>query len=165
MKKKKTLNITRTAVIAAAYTALTCAFAFAASGVIQVRVAEALCVLPYFTPYAIPGVTLGCLLSNIVTGAMTGGVVIFDVIFGTAATLIGAVGAYLLRKWKWLVPVPTIIANTLIVPQILKLVYGAEEAVLFLMMTVGIGELISAGVLGMILLFALEKHRKRLFDN
>lgn len=165
MKKKKTLNITRTAVIAAAYTALTCAFAFAASGVIQVRVSEALCILPYFTPYAIPGVTLGCLLSNVITGAMTGGIVIFDVLFGTAATLIGALGAYLVRKWKWLVPIPTIVSNVLIVPQVLKLVYKVEEAVPFLMLTVGIGEFISVGILGMILLFALEKHRKKLFDN
>ncbi len=163
MKKKKTINLTRTAVIAAAYTALTCVFAFAASGVIQVRVAEALCVLPYFTPYAIPGVTLGCLLANIITGAMTGGVVIFDVLFGTLATLIGALGAYLLRKWKWLVPIPTILSNTLIVPQILKLVYGADEAVPFLMVTVGLGEFISAGVLGMILLFSLEKNKNKLF--
>ncbi|MBE6563650.1 MAG: QueT transporter family protein [Ruminococcaceae bacterium] len=158
--KKKTKNITHVGVIAAAYTALTCAFAFAASGVIQVRVSEALCILPYFTPYAIPGVTLGCLFSNIITGAMT-----FDVIFGTLATLIGAIGSYLLRKWKWAVPIPPIVANTLIVPQVLKLVYGVPEAVPFLMLTVGIGEIISVGILGMILLFALEKHRKKLFDN
>ena len=158
--KKKTANITRIAVITAAYTALTCAFAFAASGVIQVRVSEALCILPYFTPYAIPGVTLGCLLSNVITGAMT-----FDVIFGTTATFIGAVGSYLLRKWKWLVPIPPIAANVLIVPQVLKLVYGVPEAVPFLMLTVGIGEVISVGVLGMLLLFSLEKHRKKLFGS
>lgn len=161
--KKKTLNLVRTAVIAAAYTALTCAFAFAASGVIQVRVSEALCILPYFTPCAIPGLTLGCLLSNVITGAMTGGIVFFDVIFGSLATFIGAVGSYLLRKWKWLVPIPPIAANVLIVPQVLKLVYGANEAVPFLMLTVGIGEVISVGVLGMILLFALEKHKNKLF--
>ncbi len=161
--KKKTGNITRIGIIAAAYTALTCAFAFAASGVIQVRVAEALCILPYFTPYAIPGLTLGCLLSNVATGAMTGGIVIFDVIFGTVATFIGAVGSHLLRKWKWLVPIPPIVANTVIIPQVLKLVYGADEAVPFLMMTVGIGEVISVGVLGMILLCSLEKHKKKLF--
>ncbi len=161
--KKKTGNITRIAVIAAAYTAITCAFAFAASGVIQVRVAEALCILPYFTPYAIPGITLGCLLSNVLTGAMTGGIVILDVIFGTFATFVGAVGSYLLRRWKWLVPIPPIAANVLIIPQVLKFVYGADEAVPFLMLTVGIGEIISVGVLGMILLFALEKHKNKLF--
>lgn len=158
-KQNKTLKfITQSAIIAAAYAALTFIFAFCSSGVIQVRVAEALCVLPYFTPAAVPGVTLGCLVANLITGAMP-----WDIVFGTAATLIGAVLSYVLRRYKYLTPLPPIIANTIIVPQILKKVYAAPEAVPFLMFTVGVGEVISVGILGTVLLLALEKHADIIF--
>ena len=152
--------LTHSAIIAAAYVALTLLFAFCASGTIQVRVSEALCVLPYFTPAAIPGLAIGCLIANILTGS-----VLWDVVFGSLATLIGAVFSYLLRKRKWLVPIPPIVANVLIIPQVLKYVYGASEAVPFLMMTVGIGEVVSVGILGMLLLFALEKNASKIFKN
>lgn len=155
---KSTKNITFAAVIAALYTVLTFVFSFASSGVIQVRVAEALCILPCFTPYAIPGVTVGCLLANFLVGGMP-----YDIVFGTLATLIGAVGTYLLRKNKFLAVLPPIVSNTLIVPQILKLVYGAEEAVPFLMLTVFIGEVLSVGVLGLVLYTVMKKYENRLF--
>lgn len=132
-----------------------------ASGVVQVRISEALTVLPFFTPAAIPGLFVGCIISNLLAGSA-----VWDVVFGSIATLIGAVGTYLLRKkTKWLAPLPPIAANTLIVPFILAFAYGAEESIPFLMLTVGAGEIISCGVLGLILLKALEKHAKDIFGQ
>ena len=105
---------------------------------IQVRFSEALTILPYFTSAAIPGLTIGCLLSNWLTGcALT------DIIFGTAATLIGALLTYALRRFKWLAPLPPIAANTIIGPWVLRYAYGIDDAIPFLMLTVGYGELIS----------------------
>lgn len=160
--KKKTYFITQAAVIAALYVVLTLAIsAFnLASGAIQVRISEALTILPFFTPAAIPGLFIGCLLSNFITGCA-----IWDVIFGSIATLLGALGTYFLRKNKWLAPLPPILSNTIIVPFILIFVYGLEDALPFLMLTVGIGEVISCGILGMILLFALSKYRNILFGE
>ncbi len=132
-----------------------------ASGVVQVRISEALTVLPFFTPVAIPGLFVGCIISNLLAGSA-----VWDVVFGSIATLIGAAGTYLLRKkTKWLAPLPPIAANTLIVPFILAFAYGAEESIPFLMLTVGAGEIISCGVLGLILLKALEKHAKDIFGQ
>ncbi len=97
--KQKTNFICVTAMIAALYVVLTfIANTFGlASGVIQIRLSEALTVLPFFTPAAIPGLTIGCLLSNWMTGC-----VLWDIIFGTLATLLGALGSYALRKYPWL---------------------------------------------------------------
>lgn len=132
-----------------------------ASGVVQVRISEALTVLPFFTFAAVPGLFVGCVISNLLAGSA-----IWDVIFGSAATLIGAVGTYLLRKrTKWLAPLPPIAANTMIVPFVLAFAYGAEEGIPFLMLTVGAGEVISCGVLGLILLKALEKRSKDIFGQ
>ena len=88
-----------------------------------------------------------------------------DVLFGSLATLLGAVGSYLLRRYKWLVPLPPVIANTLIVPFVLAYVYGAEGTIPFFMLTVGIGEIISCYVLGSILLNALLPYRNIIFKN
>lgn len=162
MRNKKVLFITQAAVIAALYVVLTVfinAFNLA-SGAIQVRISEALTILPYFTPAAIPGLFIGCLLSNFITGCAP-----YDVLFGSIATLLGALGTYALRKYKFLAPIPPIVSNTIIVPLILAFVYQVEDAIPFLMLTVGIGEVISCGVLGMILLFALQKHANKIFGN
>ncbi len=158
MRNKKVLFMTEAAIIAAIYVVLVFAFAPISFSAIQARIAEALTILPFFTPAAIPGVTIGCLLSNLLTGAD-----ILDVIFGPMATLLGAIGSYLLRKNKFLVPLPPIIANTLIVPWILRYAYGVPDAIPFLMLTVGIGEVIACGILGMILLFALDKYKHIIF--
>lgn len=160
MKNKKTVFLTEAAVIAALYTALVFIFQPLASGVIQVRVAEALTVLPFFTPAAIPGVTIGCLISNTLSGA-----VLPDIIFGSLATLAGAVCSYLLRKHKYLVVIPPIVANMVVVPWILRYAYGMKDAIPYMMLTVGIGEIISCGIFGIILLFALEKHKKVIFKS
>ena len=155
MKNKKLVFICQAAVIAALYVVLTYVFSAFASGVIQVRVSEALTILPAFTPAAIPGLVIGCLLSNTLTGC-----VLLDIIFGSVATLIGALGSYALRRHTWLVP---IVSNMIIVPFVLRYAYGATDAFPFMIATVGAGEIISCYLLGMILYGALKKVNHTLF--
>jgi uncharacterized membrane protein len=93
------------------------------------------------------------------------GCMLLDIIFGSLATLIGAFGTYLLRNQnKWLAPLPPIIANIIIVPFVLAYVYHLEGSIPYFMLTVGIGEIISCGVLGMLLRTVLQKYRKYIFD-
>ncbi len=155
-RHQSTLFLCRAAIIAAIYFTLTllCAALGISSGVIQVRLSEMLCVLPVFTTAAIPGLTLGCLCANLFTGAIWQ-----DIVFGTLATLLGAIGAYALRKIKWLSPFPTVLANTIIVPLVLSYGYGVPDGIPFLMLTVGIGEIISAYLFGLLLLRALKGKR------
>lgn len=165
MKNKKVLFLVQAAMIAAIYVVLTyfiSAFNLA-SGAIQVRISEALVILPYFTPAAIPGLFLGCLLSNLLTGGM-----IWDVIFGSLATLLGAIGTWLLCRGsapvkKWLAPLPPIISNTLIIPFVLYYAYQFPGSIPYFMLTVGLGEIISCGILGLLLLNVLNKYRKYIF--
>ena len=158
MKSKRLVFICQAAVIAALYVVLTYVFSAFASGVIQVRVSEALTILPAFTPAAIPGLVIGCLLSNTLTGC-----VLLDIIFGSVATLIGALGSYALRRHTWLVPIPPIVSNMIIVPFVLRFAYGATDAFPFMIATVGAGEIISCYLLGMILYGALKKVNHTLF--
>ncbi len=160
-------TMVQAAMIAAIYVVLTyIANAFGlANHAVQIRFSEALTILPYFTPAAIPGLTIGCLLSNILTGCA-----LPDIIFGSLATLIGALGTYALRKWKWCAPVCPIIANTVIVPLVLIYGYGllieglsVLQCFGYYCLTVGAGEIISCGILGMTLLFSLQKYQGRIF--
>lgn len=155
----KVLLLVQAAMIAALYVVLTfIANALGlASQAIQVRFSEALTILPYFTPAAVPGLFIGCLLSNILTGCA-----LPDIIFGSLATLIGAVFTGKLKKYKWMAPVPPIVANAVIVPFVLLYAYGVKPLWLSFV-TVTIGEIISCGVLGMLLLFALQKYAGRIF--
>lgn len=164
---KKTVFLVQAAMIAAIYVVLTfIANAFGlANYAVQVRFSEALTILPYFTPAAIPGLFIGCLLSNILTGC-----ILPDIIFGSIATLVGALGTYYLRKWKWCAPLTPIIANTIVVPLVLIYGYGfliegvsVAYCFAYYALTVCIGEIISCGILGMILLFSLEKYAGRIF--
>ncbi len=125
------------------------------SGAIQIRFSEALCILPVFTPAAIPGLFIGCFISNLLSGA-----IIWDVVFGSIATLIGAIGTYILRKNRWLACLPPILANTIIVPFLLYFAYHVGGGIFILFVTVGIGEIISVGILGELLYSALQKHRE-----
>ena len=158
--RKRLVYITEASAIAALYTVITIAIGPLGSAAIQCRIPEAMCMLAIFTPAAIPGMTIGCLISNIATGCLWQ-----DVLFGTLATLIGVVGARLLRRIWWLTPLPTVVSNTLIVPFVLAYAYHAEEGIPFLMLTVGIGEVISAYVLGIALYFALRKNARYIFKN
>ena len=158
--RKRLIYTCQAGLIAALYIVLTVAIgAFGlANGAIQFRISEALCVLPFFTPAAIPGLAIGCVISNLWTGCIWQ-----DVLFGSLATLLGALGAYCLRRYPWAVPLPTVVANILIVPPVLAYGYHAPEGLPYLMLTVGIGEVLSAYVLGMVLLAALKKRGTSIF--
>lgn len=160
MKQKKVLFLTQAAMVAALYVVLTfIANAFGlANYAVQVRFSEALTILPFFTPAAIPGLFVGCLLSNILTGCA-----LLDIIFGSAATLIGAIFTYKLRMYKWLAPIPPIAANTVFIPFVLKYAYQIEP-IWFSAVTVAAGEVISCGILGMTLLFTLNKYKGKIFS-
>ena len=143
MKLHKTRWIAHAAMIAAIYIIVTWLFAPFGFGEIQVRISEALTILPAFTPAAVPGLFVGCL-----------------------ATLIGAVLVYRMRdKHSFLLPLPPILSNTLIVPFVLRYGYGIALPLPLLMFSIGIGELISCGVLGMILHRALSRYRNTLFHS
>ena len=157
----KVLFIAQAAMIAAIYVVLTLIGASFSYGEVQVRISEALTILPAFTTAAIPGVFLGCLISNIL-----GGCILPDIIFGSLATLIGAIFTWMLRnKSKYLAPLPPIIANVIVVPFVLKYGYMVPLPIPFMMLTVGIGEVISCGVLGLILYTALNRYRGLLFKT
>ena len=148
-------------VIAALYVGLGFLVLNLASGVIQIRFAEVMTVMPVFTAAGIPGVTIGCFLFNLLSGAAVG-----DVVFGTLATLIGAAGTRLLRKKsRYLAVLPPIIANMLIVPFVLRYCYGMEDAIWFMMVTVGAGEIVAAGILALLLRRLLEQNRRQLFPE
>lgn len=160
-KSNKVLLLVQAAMIAALYVVLTfiANVLGLASSAIQVRFSEALTVLPYFTPAAIPGLFTGCLLSNLLTGCAMP-----DIIFGSLATLIGALLTRKFRQNKWMAPVPPIAANAIIIPPVLLFAYGIRP-LWFSFITVTIGELISCGLLGMLLLFALQNHANFLFTQ
>ena len=159
--KLNVLFVAQAAMIAAIYVVLTLVGASFAYGPVQVRLSEALTILPAFTPAAIPGVFLGCLLSNIL-----GGCILPDIIFGSLATLIGAVFTWMLRdKSRYLAPLPPILANTIIVPFVLKYGYMDPLPIPFMMLTVGIGEVISCGVIGLIVYSGLNRYRGVLFPK
>lgn len=158
MKKSKTIS--QSAIIASLYVVLTLVSNTLglANGAIQLRLSEALTILPCYTTAAIPGLAIGCFISNLITGCA-----LWDVIFGSIATLIGAAGTYLLRKNKFISPISPIVANLLIIPFVLIYTYGAEESLPFLMLTIGLGELLSAGVLGVFMLKLLDKYKNQIF--
>ena len=159
---RKARHLAHGALIAALYVALTHAqnllLPNSASMAVQFRVSEAMCVLAFFTPAAIPGLTVGCLLANILCGN-----IFWDVIFGTLATLLGAIGTRLLRKRPLLALLPPILSNTIIVPIVLTYAYGIPGGIPWLMLTVGIGEILSCGLLGQLLWGTLDKHKAQLF--
>lgn len=158
-RRFRTASLTQAAIIAALYIVLTF-FANAlglANYAVQIRFSESLTILPYFTKAAIPGLFIGCLLSNIMTGCA-----LPDIILGSLATLLGGIITYFLRKYKWAAPIGPIVSNALIVPFVLLYAYGIKP-LWFSFVTVTIGEIISCGVLGMLLLKTLDKYRNILF--
>ena len=144
---KKTTMVAYGGLIAALYVGLTYLSASVglASGVIQVRISEALTILPVLTAAAIPGLTVGCVLANLLTGCAA-----WDVVFGSLATLIGAVGTRMMKKTPQLAWIPPVVANVAIVPIVLMKVYGVTDAWWYLVLTVGAGELIACGLLGLL---------------
>ncbi|KXG45070.1 transporter [Tepidibacillus decaturensis] len=142
--------------IAALYAVLTIAIAPLSYGWIQFRVAEALTILPFFTPLAIPGLAIGVLIANIISPLG-----IIDMVVGTLATLIAAIITSKIKN-KWLVPWPPILINAIFVGLELGIVFSTEISIPLAMLWVGIGELGVLYLLGMPLLFILER-RKDLF--
>ena len=157
----KVLYMAQAAMIAAIYVVLTVLGASLAFGEVQIRFAEALTILPVFTPAAVPGLFIGCLLGNIL-----GGAIVPDIVFGSLATLIGAFFTWKLRnKSKYLAPLPPVVANIIVVPFVLKYGYQVPLPIPFMMLTVGVGEVISAGVLGLIVYEALSKYKGLVFKK
>lgn len=158
--QKKTRFIAAAAMIAAMYVALSWVSQTVGlcSGAIQCRISEALCVLPVFTFAAVPGVTVGCLITNLLFGSGN----IYDILFGTLASLIGVLIAWAIRKLPYLASVPTILSNAVIIPAVLILFFPEMNWGMYplLFVQVGLGEVIACGVLGTILVWYLKTHPK-----
>ncbi len=161
MRQFTSKQLARCAMIAALYTAVSLAFAPLSYGAVQVRFAEALCLLPVFAPDAIIGVTLGCLLTNFIGSSP------IDAVFGTLATLLAALVTYKLRNLRWHgLPVWSALSPVLFNAVII----GAEITFFFMdvpatgavlamnMVTVGIGEILSCVLLGLVLVRVIEKN-------
>lgn len=151
---KKVTYITRGGVIGALYVLFTMLSAMLglSNGVIQIRFSEALCVLPMFFPEAVVGLFVGCLISNLLSGC-----VIWDVVFGSLATLIGAVGTRIFRKNKVLAFLAPILSNSLIIPVVLMKAYGVDADFWYLFLTILAGEALSVGVLGILVQGIVKK--------
>ena len=156
----KTRRLTQSAAIAALYVALTLIFEPISFGAIQIRIAEMLAVLPMFTPSAVPGLFIGCLLANLL-----GGAIVWDVVFGSLATLIGAALGYVLRANRWLVPIPAVVSNTVIVPLVLRYGYGIEMPLGLLALYIALGEIVGCYGLGELFGTVLMKNRRIFGDD
>ena len=159
--QKTVIYMTRCAIIAALYVVLTyLSFLFGlASGPVQFRLSEALCILPVFLPEATVGLTLGCLLSNLITGGH-----ILDIVFGTLATALGALGTRALVSIKhfpyFLYTLPSVLSNAIIVPLVLCYTLNGGYSNAFFFPTVGsvaLGEGVVCFVLGTALYLAIKK--------
>lgn len=155
-------EIARGALIGALYVLLTLAVAPISSGLMQVRVSEALCVLPCFTPAAVPGLFIGCLLANLITGAM-----VYDVVFGSLATLLAAALTLSMHRRglsRWLMPLPAVVCNGLIVGYLLYAVYEVGVSLPLCVLYVSLGQAIACYGLGMPL-YAVLQRQNRFFND
>lgn len=151
---KNTKFLMQAAIIAAIYAALTLALMPFSYGVMQIRVSEALTILPFFTPAAIPGLFVGCFVSNLLSPYG-----MIDLICGSGATLIAAIGSYLLRSKPYLVPIPPILANGIIIGGMLKFAYSVPVSLVGCMLWVALGEFASCYILGYPLLKYMTKYK------
>ena len=143
------------AVIASIYVVLTFLFAPISYGVMQVRISEALTILPYFTPVAVPGLFVGCLVANIL-----GPYGFLDMVFGSLATLLSAFFSYRLRKISGIVPLPPVIINGLVIGSLLHWGYGVPVSLIGCILWVSLGQVISCYGLGYPLLKILKRYEK-----
>ena len=150
--KKSVIFISRAALIAALYFVLTITLPALSYGPLQFRLSEALVLLAVIFPEAIPGLTIGCVLSNFFFSPYG----IYDMILGGLATLLGAVGTYLLRRWIPLSALPPIIFNTLLVPAIFIL-NDASTVYYIAMFEILASEVVTVGVIGIPLTYGLKK--------
>ena len=158
--RPKTRYLTAAAMIAAMYVALSWISELLGlcSGAIQCRISEALCVLPVFTNTAVPGVTIGCLITNLLFGSGNP----YDIAFGTLASLIGVLICYAIRKLPYLASIPTILSNAVIIPAVLILFFPEMSWSMYplLALQIGLGEAIACGVFGTLIVWYLKKHPK-----
>ncbi len=161
-KKFGVRELVQGAIIAAIYALLTIFLAPISSGMVQCRVSEAMSILPYFTFSAVPGLFIGCLLANLLTGA-----VVYDVIFGSLATLVAAYITYWMRNRvsKYLAPLPSVVVNALVVGWLLTYVYQVGFPYWITAGYVAIGQAIACFALGLPLMKLLERFRGKLFGE
>lgn len=152
-------DLSYAALIAAVYAALAVGLAPISFGLIQCRVAEALCVLPFLTGAAVPGLFVGCLLANLLTGAPAP-----DVLFGSLATLAAALLTYGIKKLgcsKLLAPLPPVLVNAAVVGALLVYVYDVGVSYPLAFLYVFAGQAAACCGMGLPLLAILEKHAKK----
>ncbi|MGN1098343.1 MAG: QueT transporter family protein [Clostridia bacterium] len=154
-KKLTTKMIAQGAMIAALYAVLVLIFhpiSFGKENGIECRISEILTVLPVFTPAAVPGLFVGCLIGNIFGGGS-----IVDIIFGSLTTLLAAFLTYKLRRNRFLAVLPPIVLNGVIVGGYLPKVYGLPIPVWLSMVLVAAGQLVSCGFGGLLLSCVIDK--------
>ncbi|MCL2080744.1 MAG: QueT transporter family protein [Oscillospiraceae bacterium] len=159
MKRFTTLSITRMALLAAIYAALTLALAPISFGQFQIRVSEAMTVLPFFFPEAVPALFVGCLLANLLGTLMGVSLGVLDIVFGSLATLLAA---YLTSKCKklWLAPLPPVVINAVVIGALLAYTLTPEAGAAGFPMfagSVGLGQVAACYGLGIPLLLAVKK--------
>ena len=161
-KKFTVRDLAQGAIIAAVYALLTMFLAPISSGLIQCRVSEAMSVLPYFTFSAVPGLFIGCVIANLLTGMAA-----YDVIFGSLATLLAAYITYWMRNRvsKYLAPLPSVVVNALVVGWLLTYVYQVGVTFWVAAGYVAIGQAIACFALGIPLMKLLERFRGKLFGE
>ena len=153
MKRFSVRSLCFSAIIAALYAALTLGFQAISYGAVQFRVSEAMTLLPILFPEAVPGLAVGCLISNLFSPL---GTTVYDVVFGTFATLLAAVLTRRIRGSVWVRALPPVICNAVIIG--LVLTYGYQIPMLWMnMLTVGIGQAVVCYLLGVPLIKVLEK--------
>ena len=152
MQNKKVKRLTEAAVVAAIYVALTLISKPFTIGFVEVRISEALCILPFFLPGSVWGLFAGCFIANVFSGS------IIDIVIGSLATLIGAYVTSKIKN-KWLCPLPAIISNTVLIPFVIMNYSGVWNLSAYLVASGGVlaSEIASVYILGMVLLLALEK--------
>ena len=154
MKDPKTL--TRAAVIAALYAALTLLLAPISYGAMQVRVSEGLTLLPALFPEAAPALFVGCLLANLL-----GGSALPDIVLGSLTTLVAALLTRRLRGNRLLAALPPVVLNGLIVGALVHLLYTPEIPMALCMLYVAVGEAIACYVVGFLVLAAVRRVPER----
>ena len=147
-----TKQLVQGAVIAALYTVLTLLLPATTAGTVEFRISEALTMLAALTPSAIPGLAIGCVLANVMHGA-----IILDIVFGSLATLLAAVMTFLTRKNIFVAAIWPAVFNGLIIGPLLKYAYHLDASLIVLILSVAAGEAVICYLLGIPLVKGLAR--------
>ena len=158
--QNRTNTLTRAAIIAALYAALTLLLAPMSFGLVQIRISEALTLLPILLPEAVPALAVGCLIANLLGGAMA-----VDVLFGTLATLLAAIFTRLLARRLLPAMLMPVLFNGLIVGAVVHVAYAPTVPMLLCMLSVAAGEAVSCCLLGPLMLRALERIPQKMLHS